>query len=572
MTKHIEAMKLLQRHFDIALETPDGIKKLRALILTLAMQGKLVPQDPKDQPASELLKEIEAEKKRLVKEGKVKQGTRSRDDAKEVKASEVPYELPKAWEWVRLAQIGEVNPRNTFEDDKDAGFVPMPLILAEYGAHHKFENRKWSEIKKGYTHFADNDVALAKITPCFENGKSCLFHGLPNGIGAGTTELHIFRNTFNGVFPPYLLAYLKNPKYIAEGISKMTGSAGQKRVPTEYFALNPFPLPPVAEQKRIVAKIDQLMDLCDKLEAERNERNQKRLTVHTSAMNRLLTAPDKTDFDKSWHFITKHFGELYSVPQNLAELKKAILQMAVMGKLVPQDPKDQPASELLKEIEAEKKRLIKEEGLRTEANVNILPNEEYFGRPNGWAYCRLGNIAKFIDYRGRTPEKVDTGIPLITAKNVRFGFINREPYEYVTNADYDEWMTRGFPKIGDLLFTTEAPLGNIAIIDIEEKFALAQRVICFQLHKPIMAQYIKWLVMSEAFQTQLLLNATGMTATGIKASKLKEIPIPIPPLAEQKRIVAKIDQLMALCDTLDKQISSATEKQSAILNAVLAKV
>lgn len=400
MTKHIEAMKLLQRHFDIALETPDGIKKLRELILTLAMQGKLVPQDPKDQPASELLKEIEAEKKRLFKEGKIKK----QEPLPPIKTEEMPYELPKGWEWVRLSQIGEVNPRNSFDDDKDAGFVPMPLIFAEYGVKHKFETRKWSEIKKGYTHFADNDVALAKITPCFENGKSCVFQGLPNGIGAGTTELHIFRNTFNGVFPPYLLAYLKNPKYITSGIPKMTGSAGQKRVPTEYFAFNPFPLPPIAEQKRIVAKIDQLMALCDKLEAERNERSQKRLTVHTAAMNRLLTAPDKTDLDKSWHFITRHFGELYSVPQNVAELKKAILQLAVMGKLVPQDPKNQPASELLKEIEAEKTRLVKEGKIKKQEPLPpIKPEEMPYDVPEGWVWVRLGSISEYIQ-RGKGPK------------------------------------------------------------------------------------------------------------------------------------------------------------------------
>ena len=168
------AIALLETHFEIAFAAPDGIKKLRELILSLAMQGKLVPQDPSDQPTSELLKEIEAEKKRLVKEGKIKQSKH----LPEIKPEELPYDLPKSWKWARLATIGEINPRNTCEDDMDAGFVPMPLIFAGYRSLHKFEIRKWSEIKKGYTHFADGDIALAKITPCFENGKSCVFDGL----------------------------------------------------------------------------------------------------------------------------------------------------------------------------------------------------------------------------------------------------------------------------------------------------------------------------------------------------------------------------------------------------------
>ena len=173
-----------------------------------------------------------------------------------------------------------------------------------------------------------------------------------------------------------------------------------------------------------------------------------------------------------------------------------------MGKLVTQDPNDSPASELLKEIEAEKDRLIKKEGLKTSAQKYVDEDEKYIETPPSWQYCRLGNLAKFIDYRGKTPIKVNSGIPLITAKNIRFGFINREPYEYVTEEEYKKWMTRGFPKIGDLLFTTEAPLGNVAIIDIKERFALAQRVICLQLHKPDIATFLKLLIMSNIFQEQ----------------------------------------------------------------------
>ena len=273
-------MERLERYFDTAIESPDGIKKLRGLILTLAMQGKLVPQDPKDQPASELLKEIAAEKKRLEDEGKIKK----QRELPPIKPEEVPYALPDGWEWVRLANIGEINPRNNFNDDYEAGFVPMPLIFAEYGQFHQFEIRQWQDIKKGYTHFIDNDVALAKITPCFENGKSCVFQRLPNGTGAGTTELHIFRNTFRSIFPPYLVIYLKSPRFISNGILRMTGSAGQKRVPSDYFSLNPFPLPPLTEQKRIVDKIDHLMTLCDSLEEQIAMETQTRTAIFDAVL------------------------------------------------------------------------------------------------------------------------------------------------------------------------------------------------------------------------------------------------------------------------------------------------
>ncbi|MDP1786805.1 restriction endonuclease subunit S [Nitrosomonas sp.] len=558
---------LLEQHFDTAFAAPDGIKKLRELILTLAMQGKLVPQDPNDPPVSELLKDIETEKKRQVKDGKIKVPK----PLPPVTVEEMPYALPLGWVWVRLGEIGLINPRNINEDSKLAGFVPMPLIPWGYSENHQFEERLWGEIKKGYTHFADGDVGMAKITPCFENAKSCVFTGLPNEIGAGTTELHIFRNSYSAVVPRFLLHYLKNPHYISKAVSNMTGSAGQKRVPTPYFTEQPFPLPPLSEQHRIVAKIDQLMARCDALEKLSAAQQEKRLTVHASAIQQLLNIAAADEHLRAQAFLTEHFSELYTVKENVTELRKAILQLAMMGKLVPQDPNDPPASQLLKEIEAERNRLVKEENLRTSAEEHIS-SEEYLGQPNGWEYCRLGNLARFIDYRGKTPKKVNSGIPLITAKNVRFGFINRDPYEYISEDEYETWMTRGFPKVGDLLFTTEAPLGNIAVIDIKERFALAQRVICLQLHKSDMAPYLKYLFMSLPMQSQLLANATGMTATGIKSTRLKEIPIPIPPVPEQHRIVAKIDQLMALCDTLDQQIAAATIKQTELLNAVMAEV
>ncbi len=273
----------ITRHFSELYSVTENVAELKKAILQLAVMGKLVQQDPNDQPASELLEDIESEKKRLVKEGKIKE----QKPLPPIKEEDMPYRLPRGWEWVRLAHIGEVNPRNSFQDEKLAGFVPMTLISADYGVPPTFETRKWHEIKKGYTHFADGDAAVAKITPCFENGKACVFQGLPNGIGAGTTELHVFRNTFGRVFPPYLLSYLKNPMYVKRGISKMTGSAGQKRVPAEYFSLNPFPLPPLAEQKRIVAKIDQLMALCDKLDARLSSASAKRTAILDAVLARV---------------------------------------------------------------------------------------------------------------------------------------------------------------------------------------------------------------------------------------------------------------------------------------------
>ncbi|MBW3692646.1 restriction endonuclease subunit S [Aeromonas dhakensis] len=253
----------------------------------------------------------------------------------------------------------------------------------------------------------------------------------------------------------------------------------------------------------------------------------------------------------------------------IKKLRELILELAVRGKLVPQDPSDEPASVLLERIAAEKARLVKEEGLRTSANEVVDIADEYIECPSHWKWIRLGNIAKFIDYRGKTPNKIDAGVRLITAKNIRYGYIDLVPEEFISEADYEQWMTRGFPRVGDTLFTTEAPLGNAAVIDINERFALAQRAICFQWHYSAISRFMLIQILASPFQNQLLDNSSGMTATGVKASRLKEIPVVVPPVEEQHRIVAKVDELMALCDQLELCSESQLAAHQTLVETLL---
>jgi type I restriction enzyme, S subunit len=541
-----------------------GVQKLRELILELAVRGKLVPQDSNDEPASQLLERTIAEKKKLVKEKVIR-----KTKIPVISSQEGNCKLPSSWVWTTLYEIGEIGPRNVADDETDSSFVPMQLISEKYGIPVEHEVKQWSEIKSGFTHFQEDDVVLAKITPCFQNGKSAVMRGLTEKFGAGTTELHVFRKLNQSVVPEYVLIYLKSPGFILEGIPKMTGTAGQKRITRDYFAGNPFPMPPLAEQHRIVAKVDKLMSLCNQLE----QQTENSITAHQTLVETLLTtltnSANAEELQQNWARIETHFDTLFTTEHSIDQLKQTILQLAVIGKLVPQDPSDEPASVLLGKIYSERDRLIEEEGLRTTAKNEIEQGEEYICKQSRWEYCRLGNLAKFIDYRGRTPKKIESGVPLITAKNVRYGFISRDPQEFISEKEYESWMTRGFPKLGDILFTTEAPLGNVAIVDIEEKFALAQRVICFQFHESSIASFLKILIMSRPFQEQLSGQATGMTATGIKSAKLKEVPVPIPPLNEQQRIVAKVDELIALCDSLKTRITEAQTTQVHLANAIV---
>jgi len=258
-------------HFETLFTTEERIDELKKTLLQLAVMGKLVPRDLNDEPASDLLKRIQTEKDKLISDKKTK---------KESKVFNGHLEnLPSHWVLTNLASISLINPRNKAEDSTEVSFVKMDSIGSEFKSIHKEEKRTWEQVKKGYTHFAEGDVGVAKITPCFENSKACVFQNLRNRIGAGTTELHVLRILQNTLIPEYILIYFKSPNFLKIGESTMTGTAGQKRVPKEFIENNAFPLPPLNEQKRIVAKLDELFLICDELKSRIQQAREKQKQI-----------------------------------------------------------------------------------------------------------------------------------------------------------------------------------------------------------------------------------------------------------------------------------------------------
>lgn len=248
-------------------------ERLKKSILQEAIQGKLVPQISEEGTAQELLEQIKVEKQKLVKEGKLKKSSLNGSvifrggDSRYYEqigkkcldiTDEIPFVIPETWQWVRIRDVFQLNPKNEAEDEKLVAFIPMEKISAGYKSDFTFDTAKWRTIKKGFTHFANGDVAFAKITPCFQNRKSAIFHGLPNGIGAGTTELKVLRPYGNTIGRWYLLYFLESPYFIDEATFK--GTANQQRIVVGYLENKLFPLPPKEEQQRIVAQIEKLFE------------------------------------------------------------------------------------------------------------------------------------------------------------------------------------------------------------------------------------------------------------------------------------------------------------------------
>ena len=247
---------------------------IRKSILQEAIQGKLVPQIAEEGTARELLEQIKTEKEKLVREGKLKKSALTDsvifrgDDNKYYENhgknvvcidTEIPFEIPSSWQWVRLANVVQVNPKNDAPNETRAAFIPMECVDATYLSKYTYHEKKWGDIKAGFTHFADGDVAFAKITPCFQNRKSMILRKLPNGIGAGTTELKVLRPYGKTINREYLLFFLESPYFVEEAVFK--GTANQQRIISGYMENKLFPLPPLSEQQRISEKIKEAYKL-----------------------------------------------------------------------------------------------------------------------------------------------------------------------------------------------------------------------------------------------------------------------------------------------------------------------
>jgi type I restriction enzyme, S subunit len=556
----MNAEQLLQ-HFERISEAPDAIKRLRRFILDLAVRGKLVEQDPSEEPASELVKRITAEKVMLVKAGEIKK-------QKPLGAlPESPFPIPSNWCWSQLAEIGVLSPRNEAPDTLEVSFVPMPLIAADYGVANQHEIRPWAEIKKGYTHFAEGDVGLAKITPCFENGKSSVFRNLTGGLGSGTTELYIVRPLF--VNQDYILLFLKSPHFIETGIPKMTGTAGQKRVPTNYFSNSPFPLPPLAEQHRIVAKADELMSLCDQLDAAKAEREKCRDSLVAASLQGLnQPAEEEETFREHARFTFNNLPQITTRAAHIKQLRQTILNLAVRGKLVEQDPSDEPASELLKRIATEKARA----GGRNKELTPIEESEISHAAPESWAWTRMGNVFSIrtgFAFKSSTYTKTGTLVFRVTNFD-RDGSFDLADSVFFPTDKIDAKMSGFLLKPDEIIMVmVGGTIGKTTIVDASILPALLnQNMWRIRSHGGLLLSRYEYLLIKNINHS--VHGLTQSTHGHFAMSDYEKRVFPLPPLAEQHRIVAKVDELIAICDQLEAQITATEQDSRRFLESVLA--
>lgn len=538
---------------------PNGIKKVRELILELAVRGKLVPQDPSDEPACELLKRIAEEKARLVAEGRI----RKQKPLAEIGEDEKPFDLPEGWEWTRLGEITNFGSTTKLESIPDNAWV-LDLEDIEKDTSRLLQKSRFSERKSlsDKNSFAKGEILYGKLRPYLNKVL------VADEAGVCTTEILPFR-CYGPFEPHYFKIVLKSP-YFLEYVNAKSYGMKMPRLGTENGRQAFFPLPPLAEQHRIVVKVDELMALCDRLEARQADAESAHARLVQALLDSLTQASDADDCAASWQRLAEHFHSLFTSESSIDALKQTLLQLAVMGKLVPQDPSDEPASELIKKITYEKACLYSEGMIRKPRLVEPVSADEHaFDAPPGWAWARLSQITTQLgDGLHGTPTYSSGGeYFFVNGNNLKDGEVVVRPETKTVSEG--EFIKHKSP-LGDstVLVSINGTIGNVAFYR-SEKIILGKSACYFNLASGVSKYFSRLLIEAPCFASYAMKKATGTTIKNLGLKAMNDYPLALPPADEQHRIVAKLDQLMALCDQLKTRLTTARQIHERLAEALV---
>ncbi|HCA7457470.1 TPA: restriction endonuclease subunit S [Enterobacter roggenkampii] len=544
-----------------------GIKKLRELILELAVRGKLVPQDPNDEPASELLKRIAAEKAELVKQGKIKK----QKPLPEISEDEKPFELPVGWEWSsiqNLCLLENGDRSKNYPNKSTLTETGVPFVNAGHLLNGKIDEKEMTFIKE--SHF--ETLRSGKFLPgdilfCLRGslGKSALVENISGAIASSLVIVRVYPLVNN----KYVHFYFDSP-ISYQFIKKYDNGTAQPNLAANDLARFLIPVPPIDEQIRILGKIDNLMSLCDKLE----QQSLTSLDAHQQLVETLLAtlteSQNAEELAENWARISQHFDTLFTTEASIDALKQTILQLAVMGKLVPQDPNDEPASELLKRIEQEKAQLVKEGKIKKQKPLpSVSDDEKPFELPQGWEWCRLPDLGELA--RGKSKHRprndpalyVDGNFPL-----VQTGDVSRSNGSIKTfTALYNELgvkQSRIWPK-GTLCITIAANIADSGMLEFDACFP--DSVVGYSPYiTDIPVKYFDFFM--RTMKSSLEKYAPSTAQKNINLDILSQVFVPCPPLSEFGRIVCKVEILFSLLDTLKSRLQSAQQTQLHLADAL----
>jgi type I restriction enzyme, S subunit len=613
-----------------------GIKKLRELILELAVRGKLVPQNPNDEPASALLKRIEAEKAQLVKDGKIKKPAK----LPPVSDDEQPFELPEGWEWVRIAAISDVGTGATPARGNPEYYEPAEFHWVTSG---ETSNPFVSATKEKISAKA---VAETNVTICPVGTLIIAMYGqgktrgqitellIPAGTNQACATIQLFEKS-----PAHRIYIKRFFEKAYDDIRSIAEGGAQPNLNVGKVATTVIPLPPLAEQQRIVERVDQLMALCDQLEqgclqqldnhqqlvdtllaeltatppspASDSSLQALPLSNRAAAITSTSAGPDAPEHNSAWQRIHDQFDRLFSGAIQTAfpplktkgqtagqaelveaqsilvgagnsdwaidRLKETILQLAVMGRLVPQNESDEPASALLKRIDAEKAQLVKDGKIKKPKKLPpVSDDEKPFELPEGWEWCRLSDIATVVDPNPshRMPKYVEAGIPFISTENFSDNdSINFAIGKKVEKSVLEDQISKFDIRAGAFAISRIGTIGKTRFLPTDRNYCMSHALcVISPLVTSIDYRYLRFVVSAESSLSQASHGVQSIGVPDLGVGVIRSLLIPLPPTSIQRAVVERVDQLFALCDQLKAEQQAASQTRQQLTEALVEQV
>lgn len=561
-----------------------GIKKLRELILELAVRGKLVPQDPNDEPASVLLERVAKYKLNLVKEKKLKK-QKILPTLKEAGVSITS--LPLGWTWAFMPQIiandnyaikrgpfGSALKKAYFVNDGYKVYEQQHAINDDFSrGEYYVDETKFNELKafevKPHDLIISCSGTIGKVAIAPKNMKRGIINQALLKISLNTEALT--NDYFKILFPAFFMQ--------TETLTDLQGTAQKNMVSVDTLRKEPFPYPPIQEQHRIVAKVDELMLLCDQLEQQTELSINTHKTLVEVLLNSLTTSKNAQELNRNWARVSEFFDTLFTTEHSIDQLKQTILQLAVMGKLVPQEPSDEPASKLLARIATEKAQLISDKKIKKQKVLPPITEEEkLFELPSGWEVQRLENICQLIT-KGSSPKwqgveytENPMDILFVTSENVGSFNLLLNKKKYVEKK-FNEIEPRSILERGDFLMNiVGASIGRTAVFDIDEVANINQAVCLIRsFPQKIHSAFFLLFFNSATCISYMYDKQVENARPNLSMANISKFIIPIPPFKEQVRIANKVDELFAICDQLKSNLNQAQQTQLDLTDAIIEK-
>ncbi|MBK8213279.1 MAG: restriction endonuclease subunit S [Myxococcales bacterium] len=541
-------------NFEVLAEASGTVPKLRQLIRTLAVSGRLTKQRS-GEDARELLTALKTANAGTVRK-------KLPGDDEEIDA---PAQLPGNWCWARFLDVASID-SNLVDPAKflDAPHVAPDNIEKGTGRLIEYRTVREDGVTSNKHRFFPRQIVYSKIRPNLSKVVVVDFEGVCSA------DMYPITSRIDRA---YLHQFMLSQVFLDQ-VVKEDNRLAMPKVNQEQLGSTLVAVPPLAEQKRIVAKVDQLMALCDELEAKQTKKRETGARLTKSALDALTSAEGPDEFDAAWNRVVENFDVLIDRAEKVGELRRTVLELAVRGRLVAHSTSSVEIEALLATVAKQRHSLLegKRKGGRGHGDDDHTEScqQDPYEVPTGWRWCTLRDVAgHIVDGTHHTPRYVERGMDFISAKDIRNGRVTFEGCKQISREEFEDLTKRCRPKRGDVLVTKSGSIGEVALVETDRQFTLFESVAMVPVVQAVNSQYVAYVVYLGATGQFGAEKQRGVAVRHLHLVDLRKLPFPLPPRAEQDRIVAKVEHMMKICDLLEERLRQAEDRASKLVEAVV---